>query len=61
LPKLSSVITDVLGKSCRAMIEALIDGIEDPNILAELAQKQLKNKKEELKRALNSLIGPHQN
>jgi hypothetical protein len=43
------------------MIEALIDGIEDPNILAELAQKQLKNKKEELKRALNSLIGPHQN
>lgn len=58
--KLSSVATDVLGKSGRAMIEVMIDGIEDPNILAELAQKQLKNKKEELKRALNGLIGPHQ-
>jgi len=42
------------------MIEAMIDGIEDPGILAEFAQKRLKNKKEELKKALNGLIGPHQ-
>lgn len=58
--KLSSVVTDVLGKSGRAMIEGLIDGTEDPNILAQLAQRKLKDKKEELKRALKGLIGPHQ-
>lgn len=58
--KLSSVVTDVLGKSGRTMIEALIDGTEDPNILAQLAQRKLKDKKEELKQALKGLIGPHQ-
>jgi transposase len=42
------------------MIEAIINGEEDPVILSELAKKQLKNKKEELKKALNCLIGPHQ-
>lgn len=42
------------------MIEALIDATEDPNILVQLAQRKLKNKKEELKRALKGLIGPHQ-
>lgn len=58
--KLASVTTDILGKSSRAMIEAIINGEEDPAILSELAQKRLKNKKEELKKALNGLIGPHQ-
>lgn len=58
--KLSSVATDILGKSSRAMIEAIINGEEDPVILSELAQKRLRNKKEELKRALNGLIGQHQ-
>ncbi|GEN36858.1 IS110 family transposase [Aneurinibacillus danicus] len=58
--KLSSVATDVLGKSGRAMLEAIIAGEEDPEILSELAQRKLKQKKAELKRALNGLIGPHQ-
>lgn len=58
--KLSSVATDILGKSSRAMIEAIINGEEDPVILSELAQKRLRNKKDELKRALNGLIGEHQ-
>lgn len=58
--KLSSVATDILGKSSRAMIEAIINGEEDPVILSELAQRRLRNKKEELKRALNGLIGQHQ-
>ncbi|MCL5781385.1 MAG: IS110 family transposase [Firmicutes bacterium] len=58
--KLSSVASDVLGKSGRAMIEAIIVGEEDPEILSELAQCRLKNKKADLKRALNGLIGPHQ-
>lgn len=58
--RLASVATDILGKSSRGMIEAIINGEEDPVILSELAQRRLKNKKEELKRALKGLIGPHQ-
>lgn len=58
--KLSSVASDVMGKSGRAMIEAMIAGEKDPVILSELAQRRLKNKKQELQRALNGLIGHHQ-
>ncbi|MGF9798597.1 IS110 family transposase [Brevibacillus agri] len=58
--KLSSVASDVLGKSGRAMIEAMIAGEEDPELLSELAQRRLKNKKADLKRALNGLMGNHQ-
>lgn len=58
--KLSSVASDVLGKSGRAMIEAMIAGEEDPEALSALAKGRLKSKKEELMRALNGLMGPHQ-
>lgn len=58
--KLSSVATDVLGKSGRAMIEAMIAGEEDPEALSELAQRRMKSKKDDLKRALHGLMGAHQ-
>lgn len=58
--KLSSVATDILGKSGRAMIEAIIVGEQDPQVLSELAKRRLKNKKAELQRALKGLIGTHQ-
>lgn len=58
--KLSSVASNVLGKSGRAMIEAMIAGETDPDVLSELAKRKLKNKKQDLKRALNGLMGPHQ-
>jgi len=58
--KLSSVASDVLGKSGRAMIEAIITGEEDPKMLSELALRGLKKKKPELQRALNGLIRHHQ-
>lgn len=58
--KLGSVATDVLGVSGRAMIEALIDGIDDPAALADLAQKKLRKKKKQLEEALFGLVGPHQ-
>lgn len=58
--KLSSVASNVLGKSGRAMIEAMIEGETDPGILSELAKRKLKSKKADLKRALNGLMGPHQ-
>src|SRR5690606_19808887 len=49
--KLSSVASDVLGKSGRAMLEAMIAGENDPEALSELAQRRMKSKKAELKRA----------
>ncbi len=42
--KLSRVATDVLGVSGRAMLEALIAGTTDPEILAELACGKLRKK-----------------
>lgn len=58
--KLSSVATDIMGKSGRAMIEAIIAGEEDPEMLSQLAKGRLKNKKAELQRSLKGLIGLHQ-
>lgn len=58
--KLSSVASNVLGVSGRAMIEALISGVDDPIVLAELSKSRLRNKKELLQKSLKGLIGPHQ-
>jgi transposase len=58
--KLSSVASNVLGKSGRAMLEAMIRGVEDPEVLSELALRRLKSKKTDLKRALDGLMGAHQ-
>ena len=43
--KLSSVISDIFGKSGRAMLEALIAGQRDPQVLAELAMGRMRAKK----------------
>jgi transposase len=58
--KLASVATDILGASGRSMIEAIVAGIDDPRVLASLAKRSMKNKREELEQALKGLIGPHQ-
>lgn len=58
--KLSSVASNVLGVSGRNMLEAMINGETDPSVLANLAQKKLKAKKEQLKLALEGRLGPHQ-
>ena len=57
--KLGSVASDVLGVSGRKMIEALIDGEKDPRVLAELAQKRLRDKIPQLQRALEGEINDH--
>jgi transposase len=59
LIKLSSVATDLLGKSARAMIEALIAGERDPKALAELAQGRLNAKRARLLEALNGRFDDH--
>jgi len=57
--KLSSVATDVLGVSGRAMLEALVAGKDDPEQLAELARGKLRGKIPQLKRALRGHVTPH--
>lgn len=50
--KLGAVASDILGKSGRAMLQALVAGERDPNRLAELAQGLLRRKLPELRQAL---------
>ena len=50
--KLSSVATDVLGVSGRAMLEALVAGTHDPELLAALAKGRLRAKLPALREAL---------
>jgi transposase len=56
--KLAAVATDVLGKSPREMLEALIGGEEDVTVLAEQARGRLRAKIPELKRALTGRLQP---
>ena len=50
--KLGCVATDIMGKSGRAMLDALVAGTTDPVVLAELARGQLRKKIPALRDAL---------
>jgi len=57
--KLGDVVTDILGKSARAILDALLAGQTDPVMLAELARGRLKAKRAELEQALVGTLKPH--
>jgi transposase len=57
--KLDSVISDVMGLSGRAMIEALIAGENDPAVLAALAHRRIRAPAEELREALRGRVTKH--
>src|SRR5262245_5627732 len=57
--KLASVITDVLGVSGRAMLEALIAGRADPATMAELAKRRMRSKIPLLEQALTGVVRDH--
>jgi transposase len=57
--KLGAVATDILGKSGRAMLRALVGGERDPGRLAELAQGRLRAKLPQLARALHGHFTDH--
>ena len=57
--KLGSVLSDVLGKSGRAILAALVQGETDPQKLADLAQGHARKKRTELVEALRGRIRPH--
>lgn len=54
--KLSSVATDIMGVSGRAMLAALIAGKDDPAALAELAKGRMRTKIAELEQALTGRV-----
>lgn len=57
--KLSGVISDVLGATGRAIVEALIAGESDPATLAKLKRKGIKATDEQLRDALQGRIQNH--
>jgi transposase len=57
--KLSSVVSDVMGKSARKMLSAIIAGKEDPTALAQLAKGRMRSKIDELERALTGQMQAH--
>jgi transposase len=57
--KLTSVVTDVMGVSGRAMLTALVDGTTDPAVLAELAKGRLRTTLPTLRRALQGRFQRH--
>ena len=57
--KVGCVVTDLMGKTGRAILQALIAGIDDPDQLAELAQGLLRKKRAALREALVGGLAPH--
>lgn len=57
--KLACVVTDVLGVSARAILEALLAGQSDGAELAQLARGTLRNKTAELEQALAGSLKAH--
>jgi transposase len=57
--KLGCVVTDIMGKTGRAILQALSTGIDDPARLAEYAQGNLRKKRAALREALVGGLTPH--
>ena len=56
--KLASVATDVLGASGRAMLRSIVEGEEDPEVLARCARGRLREKDSDLREALTGRLRP---
>jgi transposase len=57
--KLAAVVTDIRGVSARAMLEALIAGQRDVDVLADLARGRLRAKRDQLAEALEGYFTAH--
>ena len=57
--KLGSVVTDIMGVTGRAILDAMIGGEEDPQVLAGLARGSLRRKRKELAEAVPGLLRDH--
>jgi len=57
--KLSSMISDIFGVSGREMLEALIAGVRDPKVLAQMAKARMRSKIADLEEALRGFFTDH--
>jgi transposase len=57
--KLDCVATDILGKSGRDMLDALVAGTTNPEVLAELSRRQMRKKIPALREALEGHFDSH--
>jgi transposase len=57
--KLSSVASDIMGVSARAMLAAICEGRLPPYRMARLAKGRLRNKIPALEKALTGIVEPH--
>jgi transposase len=57
--KLDCVAADVMGKSGRDMLDALVAGETDPDVLAQLARRQMRKKIPALREALTGHFDEH--
>lgn len=58
--KLSSVITDISGKSGMAILKAIVSGETDPVVLSELAEGRARDKIPKMQKSLQGRISGHQ-
>jgi transposase len=57
--KLDSVVSDVMGKSSREMLDALVAGVRDVEVMAAMARTRMKAKVPELRLALEGGFNEH--
>jgi transposase len=57
--KLGTVVTDIMGKTGRAILQALSTGVEDPAQLAACAQGSIRKKQAALHEAVEGRLTPH--
>ena len=57
--KLSSVASDVMGVSARAMLAEIVAGQTDAELMADLARGRMRSKIPELEKALTGIVQPH--
>lgn len=57
--KLASAVSDVMGTSGRSMLRAIIDGQDDPEVLATLAHPRLQTPRPTLVEALRGQVSEH--
>lgn len=57
--KLTAVVTNIMGLSARDMLDALLEGETNPEVLARLARGKLRKKREDLEQALVGRVDDH--
>src|SRR6058998_2547913 len=57
--KLTAVVTNIMGLSARDMLDALLQGETNPEVLAKLARGKLRKKREDLEQALVGRVDDH--